>query len=484
MAFSSTVAQYRERQTKTLKRFVLVSMAGSVTMHTSGLFLNIRDLWQPDEAISEEITIVVTPLEEALTTEISPGSPLNDSGTTSEFTPTTSSALPFSETTVADTPPETPPSVEHAVEEPTAKEPTAEEPVTEADSIPAEEPVIPEETAETSAESTESAETIPTAEPVSRNLSDLLGDLRRARQTANPFANSSPLDQDGTLGRPSSGNSNEPGNGGTTAVAPTRPATEAQPETEESPARSGHQSREITCHGCNFDYPDDANGAEGTAHVMVETDDQGRVVSVTLSRSSGNAELDRAALEQARRQVRLENARAGEMYPIEIDFVQPNSEAAERVQERGDRRSITVSDPVVEAPETAEGTPEAETPETAGRQSPDAEPTATETPSSSSASESSGTPEPPSTPSSTPDSDETNRLDTEEPATPPSASEETPSRPEPSNSSAPTPTPTPSPTHTPAPAPTPTPTPTPAPAPTPTPAPAPNPTPSPTPAEL
>jgi TonB family protein len=133
----------------------------------------------------------------------------------------------------------------------------------------------------------------------------------------------------------------------------------------------GSQSREIRCRGCDFDYPESADGAEGTAQVIVETDEQGQVISVTLSGSSGNPELDRAALEQARERVRLEGAKAGESYPIEVDFVQPGSEAAERVEERGSRNSITVSEP---EPEPAPAAESPGTPETAANESPSPEP--------------------------------------------------------------------------------------------------------------
>ncbi|NJR64574.1 MAG: TonB family protein [Leptolyngbyaceae cyanobacterium CRU_2_3] len=132
------------------------------------------------------------------------------------------------------------------------------------------------------------------------------------------------------------------GSGSSTAVGPGRPGLGAGGsngndngggESDRPTRNSG--SRQVSCRGCDFDYPESANGVEGTATVRVETDDRGRVVSVTLSGSSGNAELDRAALEQARERVRLRGARAGESYPIQVDFVQPGSDADRRSTRTG-----------------------------------------------------------------------------------------------------------------------------------------------------
>ncbi|MBD2463183.1 TonB family protein [Oscillatoria sp. FACHB-1407] len=388
MTFSDTVAQQREKQATALKRFVMASLAGSVVLHSGGLFLKVSHLWQADEPASEEITIVVTPEEEGVTptdaTEMAvapetPGEPT----TTAEFSSPTIET--FSEPTVVQESTVAP--VESTPEDPVAEEPPLQEPLTEEEPTPIAEDVTPTETATESTEDN-SDEPSQTALPESdtRNLSDLLAELRRARQQGNSSP-SGTSQQTGISGNPTSENTGGVGNGTATAAAPTSSITPPA----STPTRQGRRSREITCTGCEFDYPEAADGAEGTAQVIVETDDQGRVISVMLSRSSGNAALDRAALEQARRRVRLSNARAGESYPIDIDFVQPNSEAAQRVRERGDRRSITVDDP-----EPTAETPTSEPPASAAVTTP------SPTPESTITEEGSPTPEPSSIPDASP----------------------------------------------------------------------------------
>jgi TonB family protein len=424
MTFSDTVAQQREKQVKALRRFVMVSLAGSVALHSSGLFLRISDLWKPDEPASEEITIVVTE-EDETETAIAPEEPLSEPATASEFS--SSTVEPFSEPTVVNEFIASPAPVEPAPEEPVAEELPTEEPVAEEEPTPVAEEIVPEAAEATENVSDEPPEATANAETPSRNLSALLEALRQARQQASQTASSGQSNQGESAGSSSPNSSAAPGNGSTTAVAPTRPSVE--PEAISPPANRGSRSREITCRGCDFDYPESADGAEGRAQVIVETDAQGRVVSVMLSRSSGNAELDRAALEQARRRVQLNNARAGESYPLDIDFVRPNSDAARRVRERGDRRSITVSDPEP----VAETSP---TPTTATNQSP-----APQSSESTGSSTPSVTPEPSVTPS--PSGAANSAQPTRNDSLPESTSEPEPASPppapEPSNSQPPAP---------------------------------------------
>jgi hypothetical protein len=144
---------------------------------------------------------------------------------------------------------------------------------------------------------------------------------------------------------------------------------------------------------------------------------------VTLSRSSGNPELDRAALEQARERVRLEGAGSGESFPIDIDFVQPGSRAADRARERGDRRSITITEPdpeptIVDVP-NSETSPDNDSPVLEAEPSP-VESSPTPTPEPATASEtpdlldllnqSEAAPEPQDLPETAPSAEETNEL--------------------------------------------------------------------------
>jgi len=440
MTFSSTVAQQRQKQTVTLQRFI-------TSLHGLGLFLKVAQPPVNEEIAQEEITIVVTEPPEELPpeeTEIVPD-PQAPAVATAPPAATTPS------TTVVETPVETAPPEEPVVEEDVVEEDVVEEDVVEepeplpspvAD-VPVDEVVedIPEEVLE------EPTETI-AATPPRRNLRDLLNDLRQSQETTNPVADAPVSDASPTRGprgfdpsqfsRPGTAEGVTTAAGPTTSGTGTSPAPSA-PQGEGDRPNPGSSSREISCRGCDFDYPEEADGAEGQAQVVVETDEQGRVISVTLSRSSGNAALDRAALQQARERVRLNNARAGESYPLEIDFVQPNSDAARRAQERGDRRSITVNDPepiVTESP-----TPPTNPVEQADQVTPDEAPSSPELPVTSS-------PQPSSTPNATQDEEQPqeNRPEstTPEVVTTPETPDPVQSSPSPRPSSSPAPSPTPS----------------------------------------
>lgn len=419
MTFSDAVAQQREQHEKALKRFVTYSLAGSFVLHGVGLCLKVNDLWQPRPVESEEIVIVTAePPEENLAEVLPPENNSSELDMESGFEASGSGLEGAGAATIVETPASQASASESSEAESAAEKepeptsvPIAEdvEPVTEESNL--EEPVEEE-----LAEATES-----------RDLSDLLEELRRAREQARQTAaNGHSPDGQAGIGPLGNSGSNSSGNGlggNSTAAVGTgglgsglgdgretgTGSGDGRGTGDDARPQRGSQSREISCRGCDFDYPESADGAEGIAQVIVETDEQGRVVSVMLSRSSGNAALDRAALEQARQRIRLSNARAGESYPINVDFVQSNSEAAQRVRERGDRRSITVSDPEPEA-DAAPETPPLNTTETltapVSREpqpepstlpppsTPEAESSAPEPESSTSAEAESSTPEP------------------------------------------------------------------------------------------
>lgn len=304
MTFSDAVAQQRVKQALLLKQFLLSGLLGSVALHGMGLYLRVTNYEVSEEPLPSEITIVVTDAPQTLPEEV-PEEP-----------------LPLDEPVPDPAISEEPAIVEEAA-------PSEVAVVETIDPVDSPEPLVDESS---SAPITDTPMTSASGETAVDDrlgrLSELLEGVQRARgdQPVRAATNF------GFLGRP------QPGSAGEGAGdRPTDGGTSDRPSS---------RSREITCRDCEFDYPDSADGAEGSAQVVVETDDQGRVVSVTLSRSSGNAELDRAALEQARERVRLDGARAGESYPIEIDFVQFGSDAERRARDQGTRESITVSEPV------------------------------------------------------------------------------------------------------------------------------------------
>jgi TonB family protein len=326
MTRSDTAAQQRETQEKRLQRFITYSLAGSLALHTVVMGLRVdrpQDLPRPEP---EELSVLVmeppeeTPPPEDILPEPQPTQP-------APAQPTVSSAAPATELIEPSPLPSPLPQAPQPVATP---QPQIQEPVTQ--EVPVAEP--DEVATEPAPAPIASPSATPTGESASTADDDRPPGLPRS------FVPSASGDAVATGPGPNSGISS-PGNGAS--------ETNRSDAGGDRPA-STTRSREITCRGCNFDYPDRANGAEGTARVIVETDADGRVVGVTLARSSGNAELDRAALQQARQRVRLNNARAGESYPLDIEFVRPGSSSASRNRPQNDRRSITVTETVPAEP--------------------------------------------------------------------------------------------------------------------------------------
>ncbi|MFE4106870.1 energy transducer TonB [Almyronema epifaneia] len=106
-------------------------------------------------------------------------------------------------------------------------------------------------------------------------------------------------------------------------------------------------ARTVSCRRCDRpDYPESAlnDGVEGNPQIEARYDANGNVVSVTLVRSSGNAELDRAALEAAQGYEFDTGGQQGSI-PIEIDFAVEGSRRYRETQRRGERRSVEVASP-------------------------------------------------------------------------------------------------------------------------------------------
>lgn len=103
----------------------------------------------------------------------------------------------------------------------------------------------------------------------------------------------------------------------------------------------------VGCRRCDRpEYPEEAleAGAEGAPLVNLEYDESGRVVNVVLQRSSGNAALDRAAMEAARDYELDSGGRSGSV-PLEMDFGIEGSQRSRAARQRGERESINRPEP-------------------------------------------------------------------------------------------------------------------------------------------
>ncbi|BAU40267.1 TonB family protein [Leptolyngbya sp. O-77] len=409
MTFSHTVAQQRAKQEKYVRRFVGYSLVGSFLLHGIAMGMRVSRFENPPAA--EDLVVVVEPPTEPIPVP----SPIQ------------------SETVQPEQVEREQPLASRSVDAPGA---SRDAELVEPPTVPQRSPDAPPSPSELPSASPQTPAAEPTGTADAEDENPAPGPLRSFFPTS----------------------SGSPEGAGTVAAAPgttgagDRPVANPESDSGEgSRSRGGSQSREITCRGCDFDYPDQANGAEGTARVVVETDASGRVVSVMLSRSSGNAELDQAALRQARERVRLNNARAGESYPLDIEFVQPGSRSASQARQRGDRRSITVTDPAPaadtpSAPATATQQPPTPTPSPSSQPS-TAAPAAATSPSPAALPNAS-----PTEPSSSPASVQAEPTPASSPAPTPASVPSRPASPAPARSPSATPAARPSATPRPAPA--------------------------------
>jgi TonB family protein len=144
-----------------------------------------------------------------------------------------------------------------------------------------------------------------------------------------------------------SGTGSGSGSGNSVAVAP-------QPRKIEAPARSNGNGR-AACRQCDSKYPEQARrrGIEGKVEVAVDTDANGNVTSVRLTRSSGNRELDEAHLRQAR-EWKLKPSESGRQgVPISTNYAIRGSRKYREAQERKRQRQAREAERQRQATSTA-----------------------------------------------------------------------------------------------------------------------------------
>jgi TonB family protein len=124
-------------------------------------------------------------------------------------------------------------------------------------------------------------------------------------------------------------------------------------------------ARTVACLNCvRPSYPQSAlaAGVEGQPKVSVEINPDGSVRSVTLTRSSGNAAIDRAAVQAARRS-RFQPVAGGASVPIEYDLSIEGSRRNQAARRRGERQAVDLPSAPAATTESA-GPPAAVAPAT------------------------------------------------------------------------------------------------------------------------
>ncbi|TVP65013.1 MAG: TonB family protein [Leptolyngbya sp. LCM1.Bin17] len=396
MSLSDICRQQHQQEQQKLRKILLWGLLGSLGVHGLALSLSQFNLWQT--AIDE-----LSPIELIITEAIpeqpevlpDPEPPTELSTQTHAPAPAAASAPPRPAAVVAPPTPAQPP-----VESVT---PDTPEPDTQAESdleesvVDAESPDVAEEEASEVAEETPEELDLDAiaaelneapAEPQAERLRDLLQRLREAQEQGNSTAAEVDPSPSTTAG---AGNVPDAPVGNDTGVA-------AAP----SNTSGSGQGQGVTCLNCvRPNYPQSALDArvEGQPMVSVDINPDGSVRSVTLTRSSGNAAIDQAAIQAARSSRFQPIAGGATSVPIEYDLTIEGSHRHRDARRRGERLSVEVPTPPPAA-ETSKPPPAAATPgpqpsAAEAEQPPLAEPPAPPTPASAA-------PEPAAEPSPTP----------------------------------------------------------------------------------
>jgi TonB family protein len=194
----------------------------------------------------------------------------------------------------------------------------------------------------------------PTADPPAKSLLDDALDKPESKITNDDTAvakgkpSITPGALDGIInGNPNStGNSNDytkriqgilRGTGQTPAVVPAVPVTPSLPVEPPTPRKR----QKLRCiENCKAKYPDSLQGKniQGDPKVTFDVDPNGNVSNVRIRKSSGNAELDAAAIEQAKK-MRVSPSEAGRKdVPGTVDFQIEGTDYQRQAQERQRQR--------------------------------------------------------------------------------------------------------------------------------------------------
>lgn len=172
------------------------------------------------------------------------------------------------------------------------------------------------------------------------------------------------------------GNGRSPNNGGTgsrnNVQSGSTVATGTQnierrtsvPESNSNSTNPGSSLGRLACRTCSKPkYPERARkrGLEGKAEISVDVDSKGNVTNVRLARTSGHAELDKAAVEQARNWKFNAPNGAAQGVTAKVDFAIEGSKKSRQNRERRRQRAAARKQPVASSQNT-QTTPIVKTP--------------------------------------------------------------------------------------------------------------------------
>ncbi|MBF2007669.1 MAG: energy transducer TonB [Chlorogloeopsis fritschii C42_A2020_084] len=331
MSVSNVAGLQREKEAKALKSFLTFSIVGSLMLHIGVLASGIVNLLTRVPDLEEEPIELTFVEPETPETPEPPKEPVKETKI-EPIQPPVKVQTPIEPPVKPAPQPITP--VQKPAPQPVQKDP----PVAKAPQQPVEQ-AKPTVTAPqtTTATNTSPAETPVLTQPSNDELkAQLRGirDSRYAQETVGvaekPAAtNPSPTVTFGTR----TGTGSERRKRETFATAPTPPRIPTE-------SNRGSGDGRAACRECNTKYPEQARrrGVEGRVEVAVDTDDQGNVTNVRLTRSSGNRQLDEAHLRQAR-EWKLKPSEAGRRgVTIGTEYAIQGSRRYREVQEQKKRR--------------------------------------------------------------------------------------------------------------------------------------------------
>jgi TonB family protein len=309
MSFSNIAGEQRHKEAKALKSFLAFSLIGSLSLHICALASGIGNfLARVPELEEEPIELTFVEPEEPEVQDTPPAREIKQQPANIAKAP---SPPPIRETTpiqkVIETP-KTPPKIQPLPDKLEQKLVEPPKPIADQPKVVTEKP----------AQNIKPETTSPSTTASSEQLRQSLSDIRDSRESQANSGGSSGTqttltgnDSSSTIAVGSgngtgTGSGSGSGTGSSTGNGSGRRKREifaTAPTTPKLPTDStGDGNGRAACRQCDAKYPEQARkrGIEGRVEVAVDTDENGNVTNVRVTKSSGNRELDEENARQAR----------------------------------------------------------------------------------------------------------------------------------------------------------------------------------------
>lgn len=331
MGLSSIAVQQREKEVESLRSFLAFSLIGSLALHIGVLASGIGNFLSRTPELGDKPMEVVV---------VDPPKQVEVEKPRVEPQP---KALPA---------PLPPPKAAPTVRQPVQRTAPSRAVVTEKEPAPAPPAPIQKPVESVKREVTPAPKPVSAPPPAVPNtqLKNTLGNIRDARasqtnvltgvgnspQSVAPATGTGTSNGSSTGNRTGSPNGSEQGTSRGSAVATGSRIRQGTPQGR----GTGDGDGGVACRNCKLRYPESARrrGEEGQPQVKVDIGSDGKATNVRLTRSSGNAELDKAAIRGARR-AKFKAPKGGRQgVLVKVDFAIEGSKRHRQLEERKKRR--------------------------------------------------------------------------------------------------------------------------------------------------